>query len=66
MCLPRKLYTSVILPWVPRSRVYAWFSTLEVVICGAIRRIRLSVQPAKTPALNLVLTTRALPLHIHS
>lgn len=64
MFLPRKLYTSVMSLWVPPSRKYVWFSTLEVVICGAIHPILLSVDPAKTLA-NPVLTTRALPLPIH-
>jgi hypothetical protein len=64
MFLPRKLYTSVMSLWVPPSRPYVWFSTLEVVICGAIHLILLSVHPPKTSALNPVLTTRPLPLPI--
>jgi hypothetical protein len=64
MFLPRKLYTSAMSLWAPPSRKYVWFSTLEVVICGAIRPILLSVNPVKTPA-HLVLTIRGLPLHIH-
>jgi hypothetical protein len=65
MFLPRKLYTSATSLWVLQNRIYVWFLTLEVVICGAIRQIPLSVNPAKIPVPNQVHTTRVLPLHMH-
>lgn len=65
MFLPRKPYTSVMSLWGLRNRTYVWFSTLEVVIYGAIRQTPLSVSPLWMHVVPPALMTRALPPHIH-